>query len=422
MKRLAFVSVVALSALLGSGCQTARAPATSPELKAAQHTAQTRQRALEQRVADHLAAQSAISNQADRLHADLLAAAQDLRSIKEKANQVSVAAQTNRLALESLRGELDQQRAQLEALDKQAQAEAEKIKTLQAALAREEQARVAQAAALKAEADRVAAEERKKADDVKAALAKEQELRQREQAAVAEKEKEIAALRKSLAERDQMLRTQAPAASAAAGAAAATAKPAEASAVKQVAEGNAALRQGKLDEAEKLFKAALVATPGMVGARIGLAACRYERGDLAEADTVVTAVLKEDRRNAQALGLKGLVHWRRGELDDAEDVLEDAIKQDKLDSQLRNYLGIVQYERKKADAAVASLRKAVDLDPANAEARYNLSVVLAMHPQPQLDEARVQYDKAVELGSARDQAMEKLLAPAKAAPAAAPKK
>lgn len=412
MKQLVFAGAAAAVLMTVAGCQTAGGPAGSPELKASQNAALSRQKALEARVDANLATQAALSNQAAQLHVDLLAAARDMKSIKDRANQVSVAAETNAAALVALRTELGQQRTALEALEQQAKVEAEQVKKLQEALAKEEKARAAATVAAKAEAEQAAAAERKKVEDVKAALAKEQELRAKDQAVAAEKEKEIAALRKSLAERDQLLRAQTSVKPAAP---ASTDKPVDASVAKQVADGNTALRKGQIDEAEKQFKAALAASPGMMGARVGLAACRYERGDLAQASDLVTAVLKEDRRHAQALGLQGLICWRRGELDDAEESLDAAIKQDKTDSQFRNYLGIVLYERKKFDPAVASLRKAVELDPQNAEARYNLSVVLAMHPTPQLDEAKVQYDKAVELGSARDEAMEKILAPAKPA-------
>ncbi len=415
MKPAVFASLAALTGLLLTGCQTAGGGA-SPELKSAQSAALARQKALEKSLAGHLAAQSALSNQADRIHADLLDAAKEMRTIKDEANRLSSATHTNQLALQSLEKEIIAHRTQIEELEKKALEESEKVKALQDALSKEQQVRQQQQEALKAEAARQAVEDQKKADELRKALAREQELRGKDQTALQSREKEIADLRKALEEKDRSLRAQAaqPPPPAPAGAPAA-----QNPAFKQVADGNAALRQGKIDEAEKLFKDALIATPGLVGARIGLAACRYERGDLAQAGEIASAVLKEDRRNAQALGLMGLVHWRKGELADAEDVLGSAVKQDKTDSQLRNYLGIVLYERKKSDAAIESLRKAVELDSGNAEARYNLAVVLAMSPKPQLDEARVQYEKAVQLGSARDEAMEKILAPA-AAPAAKP--
>lgn len=416
MKSFASYALALLAGLMLAGCQTPGG-GVSPETRSAQSAARRYQKELEQRLSSHVAAQASIGKQADQLHADLLDAAKEMRGIKEQANLVSSAALTNAAALETLKYDIAKQRGQLEELEKKAQAEREKVKALQDALSKEQSVRQQEAAALRAESVRAAAEEQKKTEEVKAALAREQELRTREQAALKEREKEVAGLRKSLEERDQLLRVQPVPVPAPAPAPAGVVAPKapEAPAARQVAEGNVALRKGQLEEAEKLFNAALIATPGMMGARVGLAACRYEKGDLVEARKLVAQVLLEDRRNVQALGLMGLVHWRSGELDDAEDVLEDAIKQDKQDSQLRNYLGIVLYERKKSDAAVTSLRKAVELDPANAEARYNLSVVLAMSPHPQLDEARVQYDKAVELGSARDEAMEKLLGPAKAA-------
>jgi len=94
------------------------------------------------------------------------------------------------------------------------------------------------------------------------------------------------------------------------------------------------------------------------------------------------------------------------------------VKERTADSQLQNYLGIVLFERRKSDAAIDALQRAVQIDPANAEAHYNLSVVLATGAKPDLKAAATSYAKALELGTAPDPAMEKLLKPAPDAPKA----
>ena len=142
---------------------------------------------------------------------------------------------------------------------------------------------------------------------------------------------------------------------------------------------------------------------------MGLAACRYNAGDLAQAKRLVADVLAADKKNAQALGLKGIIAWREGNNRDAVSILSDAVKADPTDAQLHSYLGVALHARERFADATEELRKAVSLDPQNAEAQYNLSVVLATARVPQLNESRLHYEQALQLGYPRDAAMDGLL-------------
>jgi Tfp pilus assembly protein PilF len=178
-----------------------------------------------------------------------------------------------------------------------------------------------------------------------------------------------------------------------------------------IMDGNRALKAGELEQAEGMFQEALRAEPGLAGARLGLAACTYARGDFAEAKTVVNELLHEDPDNAQALGLAGIIAWREGDLVTATRRLERGIQFDPHDAQLYNYLGIVQHARHRHGQAIQLLRKAVSLDARHVEANFNLAVLLATDSQPKFDEARVYYENAITLGSDRDEKLEKLLYP-----------
>jgi len=181
------------------------------------------------------------------------------------------------------------------------------------------------------------------------------------------------------------------------------------SATKLVADGKQLLRQNRLAEAEAAFQGALAQAPGLVGARVGLAACRYNAGDLPQAKRLVADALAADKNNAQALGLKGIIAWREGNNRDAVNILADAVKADPTDAQLHSYLGVALHARERFADATEELRKAVSLDPQNAEAQYNLSVILATARVPQLNEARLHYEHALQLGYPRDAAMDGLL-------------
>ncbi|MFH0909545.1 MAG: PEGA domain-containing protein [bacterium] len=185
--------------------------------------------------------------------------------------------------------------------------------------------------------------------------------------------------------------------------------PSLASSVQLVADGKLLLRQNKLAEAEKMFQSVLGQSPNMLDARIGLAACRYNAGDLDQAQRLVGDVLAVEAKNAQALGLMGIIAWREGRYRDAVEILSEAVRADPTDAQLHSYLGVAFQARKRYAEATQELRTAVTLDPNNAEAQYNLSVVLATARSPLLQEAKAHYDLALQLGYPRDDAMDKLL-------------
>lgn len=377
---------------------------------------------LEQQLAAHLAEQARISNAVEKIHADLLAAAQEMRGIKVRANEVSVAGEANRQALAAIEAEILEQRNVVLECEKEAMEEARKVANLRDALAEEKQVREKERAAAEEARARAVAEEARKAEAVRTALTREQQLRERDQAMLKEREKQIEDLRLALEERDKLLRSgrvttasptppPQPAAAASAKEAERTAPPPDTTAAARlVATGNTRLRENRLDEAEKAFRDALAISPEMVGARVGLAACAYTRANLDEARRLVQQVLGEDPRNAQALGLQGLIYWREGNMSEATTVLQKAVRQDPTDSQLQNYLGIVLFERKRGDAAREALRKAVSLDPSNAEARFNLAVVLASGSRPLIEEARTHYEEAIRLGSEHDEALDQILA------------
>jgi Flp pilus assembly protein TadD len=180
-------------------------------------------------------------------------------------------------------------------------------------------------------------------------------------------------------------------------------------ALKQIVAGNKALRAGDIAEAEELFNRALAGNPDLVGARMGLAACYYSRSKLDEAKFILDQLLSEDRNDAQALGLSGIIAWQEGDIRKASKQLERAVKIDSNDAQLQNFLGIVEHARGKQDRAIDALRRAVELDPQHTEAMFNLAVLLTTATPPQLEEARVVYKRALDLGSDRDDQLEKML-------------
>ncbi|MFH0880796.1 MAG: tetratricopeptide repeat protein, partial [Lentisphaerota bacterium] len=176
-----------------------------------------------------------------------------------------------------------------------------------------------------------------------------------------------------------------------------------------ILDGNRALKEGKMAEAEASFKSALAQDSTASGARLGLAACFYMNGAFLEAKRMLGDVLRTDPVNSQALGLQGIIAWRENDLSSAASYLSRAIRQDPGDAQLHNYRGIVLHSQGFTEDAIKEFSKATELNPSMSDAPYNLAVALASLRKPRLDEARKSYQAALKLGYPRDDKLEQLL-------------
>lgn len=185
----------------------------------------------------------------------------------------------------------------------------------------------------------------------------------------------------------------------------------QAALVKLIDDGKTALREGRSADAELLFLQALEKNPALVSAQMGLASCRYAAGDLGEARRLASTVLGKDKRNAQALGLLGVIAWRTGDLKAAQDSLARAVRGDPKNAQWHSYLGIVLYQQNQAAKARQELERAVALNPDLAEAHFNLAVIFTQMTPPKADLARRHYEAALRLGSAPDERLDRILNP-----------
>lgn len=169
------------------------------------------------------------------------------------------------------------------------------------------------------------------------------------------------------------------------------------------------LAAAKIDEAIGLFNKVLFDDPESDDARLGLAACYFERGEFNVATRMIDEVLSRDKANAWALGLRGAVLFRQGDLREARRTLEKSLKLDDGNAYVHNYLGVVLFQSGKKDGGIAEVQKAIQIDPAYISALYNLSIMLATSDTPDLVTSRLYYERAISLGSPHDPLMDKLL-------------
>ena len=154
-----------------------------------------------------------------------------------------------------------------------------------------------------------------------------------------------------------------------------------------------------------------------------------------------TEVLRMDPENYDALFRIGLIHYSRRHFQDASVHLKKAFYKEPDDENLLLALGLSYLEQNKIEMAVSylsrlvglkpddalsrlqlgvslqglgwteaafdQLKKACELDEKNGEAAFNLAMVSLALPEPKIDFAKQNYDRAVKLGIVRDPQLEK---------------
>ena len=106
----------------------------------------------------------------------------------------------------------------------------------------------------------------------------------------------------------------------------------------------------------------------------------------------------------------GIVYYQLNQYENAIDALNSAKALDPNDAKTHNYLGCACSQKGWQEVAEKEFRKAIEIDPNFGDAHFNLALVYATSKPPSLELARREYNRALELGIAKDARLEKLLA------------
>lgn len=365
-------------------------PSPATAIAAEQQSLEQKQKALQRSLGDLQALldaqtrrQQTVTAQLESARNDLYESAKEIRTVKERVDGLLAQQQTNLAAIAGVRQQVQAKQAELDQLRAALSGAPARIAELEQQAQKERAARQAQDELLKA------------------------------------REREIASLRSALDEHKRLLKEQKvvvakPVAQTAAAPATPAVDPAAqavaaADAAAAVAAANNLLAAGQAAEAQARYEAVLKTRPSMIPALNGLAGAQYARGDFVGAAKTADRVLDLDPRNAQALGVKGLVYRKEGSPSRASSLLGQAVDNDPQDPRLRNYYGIALNDRGRRSEAIEQFRKATELDPGYAEAHFNAACLLATAQPPKLDEAREHYRRAVALGSERDADLDRIL-------------
>jgi Flp pilus assembly protein TadD len=174
-------------------------------------------------------------------------------------------------------------------------------------------------------------------------------------------------------------------------------------------EARAAAALKDYDTAASRYEQVLTREPGNVTALSKLGAIRFQQGKLDEAEQLLNKAVTAAPNDSESRSLLGIVYFRTGKLDDAFDELTRAVALDPRNAEAHNYLGITLNEKGWGAAAEEEMRRAIEIDPQYADAHFNLAVMYAKQKTPRLELARYHYQKAIDLGAARDPQLETLL-------------
>ncbi len=150
---------------------------------------------------------------------------------------------------------------------------------------------------------------------------------------------------------------------------------------------------GALDDAELMWRTALVKKPDFVEAHYNLGVVLYQRGRHDEAETAFRAALALNPRHARALNNLGALLRTAGNASEAEAMYRRSLDIEPDNAECMNNLSVLLLDRQCNDQAEVLLRRAVALSPHHADVLNNLARVLARRQCD--DEAAALYRRAL---------------------------
>jgi predicted O-linked N-acetylglucosamine transferase (SPINDLY family) len=135
-------------------------------------------------------------------------------------------------------------------------------------------------------------------------------------------------------------------------------------------------REGRIDEAEAIYRSILLSEPGNASALHFLGVCAHQRGDDEAAASHIGAALAANPREPMAQNNLGLVYRRQGRLEDARACFDRALAAEPGNAVAYNNRGLVEKEMGRLDHALRDFAQATRLRGDFAEAFANLANVL----------------------------------------------
>lgn len=161
--------------------------------------------------------------------------------------------------------------------------------------------------------------------------------------------------------------------------------------------------------ARKAYQEMLELDDGNALVWANLGAVEQQAGELKHAVECFEKSVQFNPQLAQSWTALGLLVQQQGDTYRAVSCFARAIHEDPEDARAHNFLAIAAKNLGWTDAAEAELQKAVDLKPDYGIAHFNMALMLLERRPPVIELARRHYEKALSLGVAKDEVVERRL-------------
>jgi len=165
----------------------------------------------------------------------------------------------------------------------------------------------------------------------------------------------------------------------------------------------------KYDESAAKYQNIIDKYPESLYAWSNLGVVRFQQGKFDEALKALQQAVKLSPTDSFSYSNLGIVYYQLGQYENAIEALNSAKALDPTDAKTHNYLGCACSQKGWQEVAEKEFRKAIELDPNFGDAHFNLALVYATSKPASLELARREYNRALELGIAKDPRLEKIL-------------
>jgi tetratricopeptide (TPR) repeat protein len=140
---------------------------------------------------------------------------------------------------------------------------------------------------------------------------------------------------------------------------------------------------GRPDKAIEQYEQVLAKKPDEKGAKMAIASCRMDLGQLDDCESIVKEVLNDQADAPQASFHMGVISFRRGDVDAALEHLKQAEKYDARMPGLHVQIGNVYLRRQCWKDAERAFKTALSIDEDSAEAHDGLGVAYRWQKRPE---------------------------------------
>ncbi len=178
--------------------------------------------------------------------------------------------------------------------------------------------------------------------------------------------------------------------------------------------GLVAFAKGDLEVARTKFQKLVQLSPGNLTGLVNLGSVEYRLKHMEAAEKLLARAVRIDPDAGLAWLTLGVIYNDENKLDEALAALSRAVLLDPKNARAHNALADTLWRKGWTGGTEDELQKTVELDPDFADAHYNLALAYLRRTPPAIELARRHYERARELGAARDAAVEKQLSDAPA--------